>query len=160
MLEVCLEPGVSSAALTGASDELRTPSALLKISSYFLLNISVARLFLLPNLCPVEACHSKIHGMKPEKPKKAKAPEKRTRTSAKNEAPAEHRATSQAAPLKSAKAVVAKLKATVAPAQTAAPAKSAPASAPEPGAPLVVGDSARLKLARRMPMVQIGVPQQ
>ena len=31
---------------------------------------------------------------------------------------------------------------------------------PEPGAPLVLGDSARLKLARRMPVVQTGVPQQ
>ena len=31
---------------------------------------------------------------------------------------------------------------------------------PEPGAPLVLGDSARLKLARRTPVVQTGVPQQ
>src|SRR5258708_7843616 len=46
-------------------------------------NISVAPAFLPSKVRALDACHSKTHGMKPEKPKKAKAPAKRTLKSVK-----------------------------------------------------------------------------
>src|SRR6185295_3768255 len=49
---------------------------------------SVARQYLGPNLRTVEVV-IQTHGMKPEKPKKAKAPAKRTRANAKEESLAE-----------------------------------------------------------------------
>ena len=98
------------------------------------MNISVAPLRLPLNLSPVEACHSKTHGMKPEKSKKAKTPAKQSRTSAKDEATAGRAAPRRTTALKSAKAAVAKLKSLVAPARKAPTPKKPKASAPETAA--------------------------
>lgn len=68
--------------------------------------------------------------MKPEKPKKAKAPAKRPRPSAKDEAPTERAGSRKVGALKRAKTAVAQLKALVAPRKKATSAKKTAASAP------------------------------